>query len=76
MTVLKSTAPLVRETAVHVRRRPVILELHPGFLVVRLKGLRSVRYPISYDAIHDLGARIAARNAPPPAKRRASKKGV
>lgn len=41
---------IVRETAVTERGRPLLVELHPGFLVLRLKGLRQ-RWSISYGGV-------------------------
>lgn len=60
MTV--ATRPVRRETAVYIRGRALIAELHPGYLVLREKGRRT---PVSVDlrAIYDLGWKIAARAA-------------
>ena len=41
---------MVRETAVSERGRPIIIELHPSHLVLRLKGLRD-SYFVAYDAL-------------------------
>src|SRR5215471_16177509 len=40
MTTLKPGAPVRRETAVYYRRRPLLVELHPGYLTLREKGKR------------------------------------
>lgn len=42
--------PLLRETATVERGRPLLIELHPGFLVLRPKGTRQ-RWFISYETI-------------------------
>jgi len=62
MTELKTAAPLRRETSVIYRGRPLVIALHPGYLEIRSKGLRR-GYAISYQAIHDAAARIAANEA-------------
>ena len=41
---------MVRETAVSERGRPIIIELHPSHLVLRLKGLRDSHF-VAYDAL-------------------------
>ena len=38
ITKLQAGKPLVRETAVYERTRPLIVELHPKFLKIRPKG--------------------------------------
>jgi hypothetical protein len=50
---------IVRETAISDRGRPLVIELHPGGLIVRLKGTRK-RWPISYESIHRLAVKVAA----------------
>lgn len=50
MTKLDSNHPLIRETALSERGRPILVELHPGFLILRLKGKRD-RYSVPYDAV-------------------------
>lgn len=42
--------PILRETAALERGRPLLIELHPGFLVLRPKGTRQ-RWSISYHAV-------------------------
>ncbi len=54
-------SPVIRETAVMDRCDPLIVELHPRYLTVRLKGHRNGAVNVSYDAIRDLGLKIAAR---------------
>lgn len=46
----KIERPLLRETAAVDRGRPLLIELHPGFLVLRPKGTRQ-RWSISYQAV-------------------------
>jgi hypothetical protein len=50
MTKLNPSNTVVRETAVSERGRPIVVELHPAFLVLRLKGLRDSHF-IAYDAL-------------------------
>lgn len=50
MTKLTSKNTVVRETAVSDRGRPIVIELHPSHLVLRLKGLRDVHF-VAYDAL-------------------------
>jgi hypothetical protein len=50
MTKLNPSNIVVRETAVSERGRPIVVELHPAHLVLRLKGLRDSHF-IAYDAL-------------------------
>lgn len=61
MTKLTKERAVVRETATEDRRRPVIVELGPRCLVVRVKGKRSESYTVPYDALLDLGRKLDAR---------------
>ena len=40
----------LRLTAVSDRGRPIVIELHPSHLVLRLKGLRDTHF-VAYDAL-------------------------
>jgi len=51
--------PIVRETAARERGRPLLVELHPGFLALRLKGTRQ-RWPISHEAVFWSAVKLAA----------------
>ena len=51
--------PIVRETAARERGRPLLVELHPGFLAFRLKGTRQ-RWPISYESVFWSAVKLAA----------------
>ena len=55
--------PLTRRTTAQVRHRsksvPIIIVLHPLFIDVRPLGAR-FGYHVGYDAIYDLGAKLAA----------------
>jgi hypothetical protein len=46
--------PIVQKTAARERGKPLLVDLHPGYLVLRLKGTRH-RWPISYKSV-DLSA--------------------
>lgn len=62
MTKLRSNAPVIRETAVIRRRqRPLVVELWPGFLVIRSKGLKSDTYAIDYNTVYEAAAKMEAR---------------
>ena len=54
------TKILTRETATYYRGRPLVLELHPGYLVLRQKGKRH-RVSVEYGAILEFGYKILAR---------------
>jgi hypothetical protein len=43
--------PVVRETSVRERGRPIVVELHASYLTLRLKGLRQ-RHIWAYDALY------------------------
>ena len=47
MTTIKPATPVKRETAATVRRRHVIIELHPEHIRLRLKGERQ-GFSLSY----------------------------
>ncbi len=55
----KITRCLVRETAVSDRGRPLLIELHPAYVVFRLKGTRQ-RYSIDWEALYRLAQRREA----------------
>jgi hypothetical protein len=67
-----ATRPVKRETAVAVRGRALIAELHPGYLLLREKGRRT---PVSVDlrAVYDLGWKIMARAQAAERKQRRSR---
>jgi hypothetical protein len=50
MTKLTPNNIVVRERAVSDRGRPIVIELHPAHLVLRLKGLRD-RHFVADDAL-------------------------
>jgi hypothetical protein len=62
MTTIKPEAPLRRETGLYYRGHVLIVELHPGYLVLRQKGRRD-RVSVDYQAILELGYRIRAKQA-------------
>jgi hypothetical protein len=55
----KITRYLVRETAVSDHGRPLLIELHPGYVVFRLKGTRQ-RYAIDWEALYRFAQRREA----------------
>ena len=72
MTAVSVGKPTRRETAVCVRGRALIVELHPGFLTVREKGRRQAA-SVDYRAVYDLAYKLLARQAA--AEKAASKRG-
>ncbi len=56
------TKPVIRETAVVYRRKPLVVELRPGYLLIRHKGKR-VGVAVDYAAIYELGYKMAALEA-------------
>jgi hypothetical protein len=51
-----------RETATEVRKRPLIIELHPSYIAISEKGTHR-QFSVPYDAIYDLARKLAARDA-------------
>lgn len=68
MTQLRSDRAVRRETACCYRGRPLIVELHPGYMTIREKGRRR-SVLLDYRAAFDLACKILAR------ERLAEKKG-
>jgi hypothetical protein len=50
MTKLTPKNTVIRETAASERGRPIVVELHPTHIVLRLKGLRDSHF-VAYDAL-------------------------
>ena len=63
--------PVRRETGAIVKGRPLVVELHAGYLTLRSKGKRHT-VTVDYRAVLDLGYRILARAA---AEEKAARKG-
>ncbi len=66
MTIIRTDHPIRRETSAEVRRggrhRPLVVELHAGYLRIGPKGLlRTEAYMIDYEAVWHAAAKIAAR---------------
>ena len=49
-----------RETAAESRKRPLVVEAHPGFLALWEKGCPTTRVSVSYLAIYQLGCKMQA----------------
>jgi hypothetical protein len=60
MTILKDT-PVIRETAALYKGRPLIVELHAGYMVIRPKGKQLERYILDYGAAFETAAKIESR---------------
>jgi hypothetical protein len=62
MTVIKQS-PVKRETAASIRdggrTLPIMVELHPGYMVLRQKGRRT-RLPIDYRTVYVAAAQALA----------------
>jgi hypothetical protein len=59
MTKLVDGKPMVRETAALDRRTPYVVELHPKYIVVRLKNKRRDEFgAVCYEALADLARKI------------------
>jgi hypothetical protein len=54
------THPVRRETAANYRGRALIVELHPAYLEIRLKGTRR-RVTLDYPTALEVGYKILAR---------------
>jgi hypothetical protein len=62
MTKIVEGKPVVRETQALDRRTPYVVELHPKYIVVRLKNKRRDEFgAVSYDALADLARKLRAR---------------
>lgn len=61
MTLIRES-PTVRETSATAHGRPIIIELHSRFLVVRLKGLKGykARLPLTYGSVYIRACEIRA----------------
>jgi hypothetical protein len=70
ITALTATKTLRRQTATLDRGVPLIVELHPRHLTLRVKGEHSF-VAVPYDAIRYLGQKLAARYDPQSLRRRA-----
>lgn len=60
--MIRSESPTRRETATVYRRRALVVELHPGYLTIRPKGLRRAAV-LDYGAAYECAMRIEARAA-------------
>lgn len=55
------TRPVKRETAQHYRGKPLIIELHAGYLKLRQKGRRRGAVEVDYATILEVGYKLLAR---------------
>ena len=53
--------PVTRETVAYHRGDPFVVTLHPKYLEIRVKGARASTVNVPYDAVFDLGRKLAAR---------------
>jgi hypothetical protein len=60
VTLVRSDRPIRRETAVCYRGRPLVVELHQGYLTLRQKGRRHA-VALDYRAAWDLACKLLAR---------------
>jgi hypothetical protein len=61
MTKLTNGNLVKRETDVHYRRRPLVVEMHSKYLNLHPKGLRTAGVSVSLEAVYELGLKLAAR---------------
>jgi len=61
MTPVTANKPITRETGTLYRRKPIVVELHAGYLVLRLKGTQQ-KYPVDYQTLLEVAMKIAARS--------------
>jgi hypothetical protein len=61
----KITKPLVRETDVTERSEAIVVELHPKYLLLRLKGRRG-GVTVDYATVLDLARKLAYRRGDRP----------
>jgi hypothetical protein len=47
ITKIQPTKRLIRETDALPKKRPIVIEVHSGYLAFRVKGMSSIRYAIS-----------------------------
>lgn len=62
MTNIVTGKNIERETSTVYRGRPIIVELHPGYLALRLKGKRD-RVTVAYEDVLEFGYRIRQEEA-------------
>jgi hypothetical protein len=68
MTALTAGKPIRRQTATLDHGTPLVVELHPRHLTVRVKGERKF-VVVDYDAIWSLGQKLQARFNPQPRRK-------
>jgi hypothetical protein len=72
VTTIAAGKSVTRKTAVTIRRRPLVVTLHAGFLELRSAGTRTA-FAIGYEAVYTAAAKLAAdKNR---AERAAARKG-
>ena len=52
---------VTRETVACHRGDPLVVTLHPKYLEIRVKGARASAVSVPYDAVFDLGRKMAAK---------------
>ena len=62
MTKIASDSPVKRETATLYRGKPLVVELHAGYMTVSRKRER-LSVAIDYAAVYETAMKIAAREA-------------
>jgi hypothetical protein len=60
VTRIAATRPVIRETGACYRGRPLVVEVHAGFLAMHEKGRRE-GVTIDWQAIYELGWKMRAR---------------
>lgn len=49
MTKINHESPVVRETDSLYKNKPIVIELHCGYIVFRVKGMQKFRASVSYE---------------------------
>lgn len=57
------TRPVKRETAARYRGKPLVIELHAGYLTLRQKGRRRGVVTVDYPTILEVGYKMLAAEA-------------
>ena len=61
MTKLSIDNIVIRETATSYRGKPLVVELHPGYLMIHEKGAHQ-GYMLDYAAAYEVAQKIRARD--------------
>ena len=60
MTKTSSESPTIRETHAMYRGTPIVVELYPGYMKLRLKGKRD-SYVLDFEVAYECAMKVDAR---------------